>query len=132
MTRLLTITLCSAILLAVEVKAQETVVLEYGKCDIMKIDDLRQQADSVWFPTAQELVKEGKFSYVQVLEAEMADEWNVVWYYRAKDYDTFWSAYQEWGNRVTAKHPEAGWEYNHNCPEWRRFSYTSTVQTEMP
>ena len=113
-------------------QGQDIVVIEYGKCDGTKMAELRQQADSVWFPTLQELVKEGQFTYAQVLEADMADEWNVVWYYRAKDYDTFWSAYEEWGKRVVEKYPEAWMEYNEHCPEWRRFSYKSTVQTEMP
>ncbi len=120
------------LLLAGEARGQDTVVIESGKCDIMKIDALRQQADSLWLPVAQELVAEGKFMYVQVLEAELADEWNIVWYYRAKDYDTFWSAFQEWGARVSAVHPDAGQEYNEHCTEWRRFSYKSTVQTEAP
>ncbi len=120
------------VLTAGDAHGQDTVVIEYGKCDIMKVNALRQQADSLWLPVAQQLVAEGKFMYVQVLEAEMADEWNIVWYYRAKDYDTFWSAYQEWGTRVSAMHPDAGQAYNQHCPEWRRFSYKSTVHTEAP
>ena len=110
-------------------KAQDTVVIQQFKCDINEITSLRAQADTIWIPVANELVSEGKFQYVQVLERDMGDEWNVLWYYRAADVETFRAAFEEWGLRVEDRFPGANAMYNRDCPEYTQYSYVSVSHT---
>ena len=110
-------------------EAQDTVVIQQLKCDINEIESLRAQADTIWIPVADELVSEGKFQYVQVLERDMGDEWNVLWYYRAADMETFRAASEEWGVRVEDRFPGANAMYNRDCPEYTQYSYRSVSHT---
>ena len=110
-------------------EAQDTVVIQQFKCDINEIESLRAQADTIWIPVADELVSEGKFQYVQVLERDMGDEWNVLWYYRAADMETYRAATEEWGVRVEDRFPVANAMYNRDCPEYTQYSYRSVSHT---
>ena len=110
-------------------EAQDTVVIQRFKCDLNEIESLRAQADTIWIPIADELVSEGKFQYVQVLERDMGDEWNVLWYYRAADMETFRAAYEEWLVRVEDRFPGANAMYNRDCPEYTQYSYLSVSHT---
>ncbi len=110
-------------------KAQDTVVIQQVKCDINEITSLRAQADTIWIPVANELVSEGKFQYVQVLERDMGDEWNVLWYYRAADMETFRAAFEEWFIRVEDRFPGANAMYNRDCRESTQYSYVSVSHT---
>ncbi len=113
--------------------AQEApvVVLQFWKCDGLALADLRASSDSIWIPLAQELVNEGKFDIVQMLETGYGDEWNVVYYYRSKDPETYFAAWEEWVARVNDRYAEElGWWFE-RCPEVKNFMYRSTVSTEL-
>jgi hypothetical protein len=113
--------------------AQEApvVVLQSWKCDITALPELRAFSDSSVMTLAQELVDEGKFDFVQMLETSFGDEWNVVYYYRSRDLDTYFAAWEAWGTRINDEYAEgAAWWYE-LCPEVKHSMYRATVLTEM-
>jgi hypothetical protein len=113
--------------------AQEApvVVLQSWKCDITAMAELRAVSDSSVMILAQELVDEGKFDFVQMLETSFSDEWNVVYYYRSADLATYFAAWETWAARINGEYAEiATWWYE-RCPEIKHSMYLSTVRTEL-
>jgi len=113
--------------------AQEApvVVLQSWKCDVAAIPELRAFSDSLVLPFAQELVDEGKFDFVQMMEASFGDEWTVVYYYRSKDLETYFAAWDAWIASINESWAEqAAWWYE-QCPEVKHAMYRSTGWTEL-
>lgn len=110
--QLLTAALLSA-LLPVPLVAQQpapqrnTVVVSSWKCAWNRLDRVAKISDSLAKPIAQELVNEGRLINFGMLVHDWADEWNVVFYYTARDKPTFFAAWQEFLSRFSQRHPNA-------------------------
>jgi len=72
--------------------------------DMGKVDKL---VDSVFAPILNGLVDEGKLSGWGQLNHAWGDEWNLNFWYSAKDMTAFNSFWGEYVKRVSEKHPAA-------------------------
>lgn len=72
--------------------------------DVGKVNKL---ADSVFAPILKELVDEGMIYSFGNFNHNWGDEWNVNYYYIAKDMASFEKFWNEYVSRVSKRHPEA-------------------------
>ncbi len=115
-----------------EEPSNDTVQLAFWKCDWAEYQSLGQVVDSVLTPIAQELVNEDKLLYFQLLVHTWADEWNFVFYYRAKDIPSFLDAWGEMGSRIQERHPDFFDWFTARCSEHKDGFYSSVTQTQLP
>ena len=115
-----------------EEPSNDTVQLAFWKCDWAEFGNLAEVTDSIWTPIAQELVDEGKLLYFQLLRHNWSDEWNFVYYYRAKDIPSFLDAWGEMGSRVEERHPDFFDSFISHCSDHKDGFYTSVTQTQAP
>ena len=115
-----------------EEPSNDTVQLAFWKCDWVEYGNLGQVVDSVWTPIAQELVDEGKLLYFQLLRHTWSDEWNFVFYYRAKDIPSFLDAWDELGLRLQERHPDFFDWFASRCSDHKDGFYSSVTHTEAP
>jgi hypothetical protein len=77
---------------------------------MVKMSDMgkvNKMVDSVFSPILNGLVDEGKISGWGQLTHAWGDEWNLNFWYSAKDMDTFNAFWAEYVKRVGDKHPTA-------------------------
>lgn len=72
--------------------------------DVGKVNKL---ADSVFAPILKELVDEGMIYSFGNFNHNWGDEWNINYYYIAKDMASFEKFWNEYVSRVSKRHPEA-------------------------
>ena len=115
-----------------EEPSNDTVQLAFWKCDWAEFQNFGQLVDSVWTPIAQELVNEDKLLYFQLLRHSWSDEWNFVFYYRAKDIPSFLDAWGELTSRIQERHPDFLDWFNERCSDHKDGFYTSVTHTQVP
>ena len=115
-----------------EENSDDTVQLAFWKCDWAEFGNIAQVTDSIWTPIAQELIDEGKLLYFQLLRHNWSDEWNFVYYYRAKDIPSFLDAWDEIVSRVEDRHPDFYDWFDSRCSDHKDGFYTSVTQTQVP
>ena len=89
-----------------EEPSNDTVQLNFWKCDYAEFENMPQVVDSIWTPIAQESVNEGKLLYFQFLRHDFSDEWNFVLYYRTKDIPSFLDVWGEMNSRIQERYPD--------------------------
>ena len=101
------ILLGTLLLLAIPVviSAQGTLVVSYNKCALTKQGEIRRMVDTTVIPIAQEMVNEGKLIAAGSDYHAWGDEWNVVYWYSAKDVPSFLTAFSELTKRVSERYP---------------------------
>ena len=72
--------------------------------DVSKINKM---VDSVFAPILNALADEGKIFGWGQLNHNWGDEWNLNFYYLAKDMDSFYDFWEEYIKTVSEKHPDA-------------------------
>ena len=115
-----------------EEAANDTVQLAFWKCDWAEYGNLGQVVDSVWTPIAQELVNEGKLLYFQLLRHTWSDDWNFIFYYRARDIPSFLEAWGELAARIDERHPGHFDWFVERCEDHKDGFYDSPTHTEVP
>lgn len=132
----LSLPLCAlaAVFTAAPAVSQEApvVVLQYWKCDVLAMGELRESSETTWIPLAQELVEEGKFDFVQMLESTFSDEWSVIYYFRSPDRATYFAAWDEWVARINERFPDEATRWFERCPDVKHSMFRSTVRTALP
>ena len=115
-----------------EEAAYDTVQLNFWKCDYAEFANMPQVVDSIWTPIAQESVDEGKLLYFQLLRHDWSDEWNFVFYFRAKDIPSFLDAWGDIFSKIEERYPDhADWFFA-RCSEHKDGFYKSVTSTELP
>lgn len=114
-----------------EEPSNDTVLLEFWKCDWAEFRNFGPVVDSVWTPIVQELVNEDKLLYFQLLRHDWSDEWNFVFYYRAKDIPSFLDARGELVSRILERHPDFFDWFTERCSEHKDGFYTSVTHTQV-
>ncbi len=97
---------------AVEVFGQDSdkstiLVFSQNQVKMSDVGKVNKMVDSVFSPILNTLVDEGKLSGWGQLNHAWGDEWNLNFWYSAKDIETFHKFWDEYVKRVSEKHPDA-------------------------
>ncbi len=115
-----------------EEPSYDTVQLNFWKCDYAEFGNMPQVVDSIWTPIAQESVNEGKLLYFQLLRHHWSDEWNFVFYFRAKDIPSFLDAWGDIFSKIQERYPDHLDWFVSRCSEHKDGFYKSVTSTESP
>jgi hypothetical protein len=96
------------------------------------MDELGALQDSVFTPTLNAFVDEGKLIDWGVLVHEWGDEWNWNIYYTAESHAAFVDFWAEYVDRLDQQHP--GWfdRFGTLCAEHRDNIYTIRTTSSRP
>jgi len=86
---------------------QQILVVSQNMVSMSDVGKVNKLGDSIFVPVLKELVDEGYILSFGQFNHNWGDEWNVNYWYVAKDmtaFDTFWNEYT---NRVSKRHPGA-------------------------
>ncbi|MFC2103101.1 hypothetical protein ACFLSS_01610, partial [Bacteroidota bacterium] len=82
-------------------------VTSFNMVKMTDIGKVNKMVDSVFTPILKELVDEGMiFSFGQFMHS-WGDEWNMNFWYTAKDMNSFDKFWDEYVSRVVKRHPDA-------------------------
>ncbi len=70
-------------------------VMVISQNKVNNTEEYYELAEKYWYPVFDKLVDDGKLDEVGVLSHYWGDEWNVVGYYKAKDFASFEKAFME-------------------------------------
>ena len=82
-------------------------VLSQNMVKMSDVSKINKMVDSVFTPILNGLADEGKIFGWGQLNHNWGDEWNLNFYYIAKDMDSFHKFWGEYVKRVSDKHPDA-------------------------
>jgi len=71
------------------------------------VGKVNKMVDSIFTPILKELVDEGMIYSFGQFNHSWGDEWNVNFWYTAKDMSSFDKFWDEYVNRVSQRHPDA-------------------------
>jgi hypothetical protein len=74
---------------------------------MVDVGKVNKMVDSVFTPILKELVDEGYIYSFGQFNHNWGDEWNVSYWYTAKDMASFEKFWDEYVKRVTTRHPSA-------------------------
>jgi len=86
---------------------QQILVVSQNMVSMSDVGKVNKLGDSIFVPVLKELVDEGYILSFGQFNHNWGDEWNVNYWYVAKDmssFDTFWNEYV---SRVSERHPGA-------------------------
>ena len=115
-----------------EEPSNDTVQLNFWKCDWAEFRNMPQVIDSIWTPIAQESVNEGKLLYFQLLRHDWSDEWNFVFYFRATDIPSFLDVWGDMTSKIRERFPDHFEWFLARCSEHKDGFYQSVTSTELP
>jgi hypothetical protein len=95
----------STSIFAQEEKPPNFLVVSQNMVTMGEVGTVNQLVDSITVPILQELVDEGMLAGFGQFNHAWGDEWNVNFWYVAKDMASFNAAWNEFVKRVSERHP---------------------------
>jgi hypothetical protein len=86
---------------------QPLLIVSQNMVSMSDVGKVNKMADSIFVPILKELVDEGMLYSFGNFSHSWGDEWNVNYWYTAKDMASFEKFWDEYVSRVVAKHPGA-------------------------
>ena len=103
----ITLLVTSSPILAQDSDSQPLLVVSSNQVQMGKMGEVNNMVDSIFAPILNELVDEGMIASWGQFNHAWADEWNLNFWYVAKDMGSFEAFWNEYVKRVGAKHPDA-------------------------
>lgn len=86
---------------------QPLLIISQNMVTMSDVGKVNRIGDSIFVPILKELVDEGMLYSFGNFNHTWGDEWNVNYWYTAKDMVTFDKFWDEYVKRVTTRHPDA-------------------------
>lgn len=86
---------------------QPLLICSFNQVHMADVGKVNKMADSIFTPILKELVDEGFIYSFGQFNHNWGDEWNVNFWYTAKDMGTFDKFWDEYVSRVRKRHPSA-------------------------
>lgn len=86
---------------------QPLLIVSFNMVSMADVGKVNQMADSIFVPILKELVDEGMLYSFGSFNHNWGDEWNVNYWYTAKDMASFDKFWDEYVSRVSTSHPGA-------------------------
>ncbi|MGE5811233.1 MAG: hypothetical protein ACM339_07000 [Ignavibacteria bacterium] len=86
---------------------QPVLVVSFNMVSMADVGKVNKMSDSVFAPILKELVDEGMIYSFGNFSHSWGDEWNVNYWYTAKDMAAFDKFWDEFVNRTGKRHPDA-------------------------
>lgn len=86
---------------------QPLLIVSFNMVSMADVGKVNQMGDSVFAPIIRELVDEGMIYSFGSFNHNWGDEWNVNYWYTAKDLASFDKFWDEYVKRVSTRHPGA-------------------------
>lgn len=86
---------------------QPLLVVSQNQVQLLDVGKVNQIGDSIFVPILKELVDEGYIYSFGQFNHNWGDEWNVNYWYTAKDMASFEKFWDEYVKRVRTRHPDA-------------------------
>ena len=110
-TKILSIILVAFLFLGVKSFAQSNeqplLICSFNQVQMADVGKVNKMVDSVFTPILKELVDEGMIYEFGQFNHSWGDEWNVNFWYIAKDMGSFDKFWDEYVSRVRKRHPDA-------------------------
>ena len=82
-------------------------IVSFNKVPLVDVGTVNRMGDSLFAPILKELVDEGMLLSFGSFNHNWGDEWNVNYWYTAKDMASFDKFWDEYVSRVAERHPNA-------------------------
>jgi len=86
---------------------QPLLIVSQNMVSMSDVEKVNKMGDSIFVPILKELVDEGMLYSFGSFNHSWGDEWNVNYWYTAKDMASFEKFWDEYVNRVSTRHPGA-------------------------
>ncbi|HSR18768.1 MAG TPA: hypothetical protein VLM39_11815 [Ignavibacteriaceae bacterium] len=86
---------------------QPILVVSFNMVSMADVGKVNKMSDSVFAPILKELVDEGMIYSFGNFSHSWGDEWNVNYWYTAKDMTSFDKFWDEFVSRTSKRHPDA-------------------------
>jgi hypothetical protein len=86
---------------------QPLLIVSQNMVSMLDVGKVNRMGDSIFVPILKELVDEGMLYSFGSFNHNWGDEWNVNYYYTAKDMSSFDKFWDEYIKRVSTRHPDA-------------------------
>jgi len=86
---------------------QPLLIVSFNMVPMSDVGKVNKISDSIFVPILKELVDEGKLYSFGSFNHSWGDEWNVNYWYTAKDMASFDKFWDEYVSRVRERHPNA-------------------------
>ncbi len=86
---------------------QPLLIVSFNMVPMADVGKVNQMGDSIFVPILKELVDEGMLYSFGSFNHNWGDEWNVNYWYTAKDMASFDKFWEEYVSRVRERHPGA-------------------------
>ena len=86
---------------------QPLLITSFNMVTMSDVGKVNKMVDSVFTPILKELVDEGMIYNFGQFNHSWGDEWNVNFWYTAKDMTSFDKFWDEYVTRVSTRHPDA-------------------------
>ena len=86
---------------------QPLLIISQNMVSMSDVGKVNNMADSIFVPILKELVDEGMLYSFGNFSHSWGDEWNVNYWYTAKDMASFDKFWDEYVSRVRSRHPNA-------------------------
>lgn len=103
----ITLLVTSSPILAQDSDVQPTLVTSFNMVPMGKVGEVNKMVDSVFAPILNGLVDEGMIEGWGQFNHAWGDEWNLNFWYVAKDLNSFNDFWSEYVKRVGDEHPDA-------------------------
>ena len=86
---------------------QPLLIVSQNMVSMSDVGKVNKMGDSIFVPILKELVDEGMLYSFGSFSHSWGDEWNVNYWYTAKDMASFDKFWDEYVSRVSSRHPKA-------------------------
>jgi len=86
---------------------QPLLITSFNMVSMSDVGKVNKMVDSIFTPVLKELVDEGMIYSFGQFNHKWGDEWNVNFWYTAKDMSSFDKFWNEYVSRVSTRHPGA-------------------------
>lgn len=109
-----------------------TLVVSLQRCSLDTLDELNEFTKTVFLPILEAQVRAGTLLGWGEFQHDWGDEWNVGWYYLARDKAQFFAAFDEFLAEVLRRDPEALKKFGRWCSDHRDNIYDVTQWVAPP